>query len=105
MAQDEIIKGKDNPVVIEFGGINLLLVDDISAAFGNDTRTLLLNPSSFKVEYDALTEISTLSLYFGDTTETQSNYWVIFYTDALNPNGYDLTSKCLGNLTKTGVCN
>lgn len=105
MAQDEIIKGKDNPVVINFGGINLSIVDDISATFGSDTRTLLLNPTSIKAEYDALTDISTLSLYFGDTVETQSNYWVIFFTDGDNPNGYDLTSKCLGNLTKTGVCN
>ena len=105
MAQSDIIKGKDNPVSILFTEVDLTIVDDISATFGSDTRTLLLQPDSFDVTYDAPTSTSTLNLFFGDTVETKSNYWSIFLTDASNPNGYELTSKCMSNLGKSGVCN
>lgn len=96
MAQDTIIKGKDNPVVINFSGVDLALFTDISVHFGSDQRTMLLNPESIIVKSD-----TELELNFQDTTETSGNYWCVSGFDAVNTNGIELTSKNLKNLPVT----
>jgi hypothetical protein len=100
MAQNNIIKGKNNPVSIIFSGVvDLTLYSDISAAFGSDTRTKISNPTSVVV-----VSASQLDLFFNDTTETGGNFWTIFGIDGSNPDGFELTSECIGNLPKTYVC-
>lgn len=102
MSQDKIIIGKENPVSIEFefkGGTITSLndFDDISATFGEDTRTLLLNATSVKVISD-----TQLDLLFGDTDERLVQFWEIFGT--IGSDKIDLTSECLNNLNQTSVC-
>lgn len=93
MAQDIIIKGRDNPVVINFSGVDLQLFTDISVNFGADERTLLLNPSSIIVSSQ-----TELELNFQDTLEVASNTWCITGFDAVNTNGVELSSKSLNPL-------
>lgn len=99
MAQNLILKGKNNPVEIIFGGVNLTLFTDLSVTFGSDTRTLQLNPESVVV-----VGASTLRLFFNDTVETKAFNWLIYGVDVLNPDGRAITSDCLNNLPKSYVC-
>lgn len=93
MAQNTIIKGKDNPVVINFTGVDLTLFTDISVHFGADQRTLLSDPASIIVK-----SATELELNFQDTAETSANYWCVTGFDALNTSGIELTSRNLDNL-------
>ena len=99
MPQDTIIKGKDNPVVIIFGGVDLTLLTDIRVSYGADSRLKSTDPASIVV-----ISATELELNFQDTTETTTQYWCIDGIDALNPNGIELTGKCLGNLNKSPIC-
>lgn len=92
MAQDTIYIGSDDPVIMEFIGVDLTLFTDIKVHFGSDERTLLLNPTSVKV--NSSTE---LELNFQDTTETATQYWCIKGFDAVNTNGRLLNSKTSGS--------
>lgn len=87
MAQNTIYKGRDNPVVIEFVGVDLTLLDDISVSIGADNRTLLSNPASVIV-----LSATELELNFQDTTETGGHVVEIYGIDALNPDGFLFTS-------------
>ena len=98
VSQNTIIKDRNNPVVIDFTGVDLSLFTDISVHFGADERTLQLNPTSVIV--NSPTE---LELNFQDTTETNANYWCISGFDAVNTNGIELTSKSLRNLPITPI--
>lgn len=97
--QDTIVVGRDNAVVIEFGGVDLTLFNRVEATFGADTRDSVANPGDVVVA-----SATELRLKFGDTTETQSNYWTIVGYDGANPDGIALTSKCLGNLGPSPLC-
>ena len=99
MSQNTIIKGKDNPVVILFDGIDLTLLTDIRATYGADSRLMSTSPSSIVV-----ISSSELELNFQDTTETIAQYWCIDGIDALNPLGVELTGSCLRNLNKSPIC-
>ncbi len=99
MPQDTIIKGKDNPVVIIFGGVDLTLLTDIRVSYGADSRLKSTDPASIVV-----ISATELELNFQDTTETTTQYWCIDGIDALNPNGIELTGKCLKNLNKSPIC-
>lgn len=99
MSQDTIIKGKDNPVVIIFGGVDLTSLTDIRVTYGSDSRLKSTDPTSIVV-----ISATELELNFQDTTETVVNYWCIDGIDALNPNGIELTSKCLKNLNRSPIC-
>lgn len=87
MAQDKIIKNRDNPIVVIFSGVDLTLLTDIQVKFGNDERTLLLNATSVIV--NSATE---LELNFQDTTETKANILCIKGFDSNNPNGLLFTA-------------
>ncbi len=97
--QNIIVKGKDNPVVIEFSGVNLNDFDYIVAKFGDDERQSDTDPSSVNVVSD-----TKLELNFQDTTETMSNVWVITGVNGDYPNGLCLTSRCLDSLPPTSIC-
>lgn len=99
MSQNTIIKGKNNPVIIEFTGVDLTQFTNIQVKYGSDIRTLADNPASVVV--NSSTE---LELNFQDTTETSSQYWCINGFNNANPNGIELTSACLGNLPKSPIC-
>jgi len=101
-----IIKGKDNPVRMTITGIkdndgNPVLLTDFNtviAKFKNDERDSVNDPN------DVLVTDDTLTLYFGDTSESTAGYWTITGINGDYPNGIDLTSCCIGNLGKTEVC-
>jgi len=99
MSQDTIIKGKDNPVVIIFGGVDLTALTDIRASYGSDSRLKSTSPTSIVV-----ISATELELNFQDTTETVAQHWCIDGIDALNPDGIELTSACLRNLNKSPIC-
>jgi hypothetical protein len=100
MAQDTIYINRDNPVVMIIEGADLTLFTDIKVHFGDDERTLLLNPDSVKVKSP-----SELELNFQDTTETATQYWCIAGFDAVNTNGVLLNSKTSGGKLFSGVDN
>lgn len=100
MAQDTIYINTDDPVVMIFEGVNLTLFTDIKAHFGNDERTLLLNPESVVVK-----SATELELNFQDTTETATQYWCIKGFDAVNTRGRLLNSKTSGGKLFSGVDN
>lgn len=97
--QNTIVRGRDNAVVIEFAGVDLTLFNRVEATFGADTRDSVANPGDVVVA-----SATELRLKFGDTAETQANYWEIVGFDGANPDGIELTSKCLGNLDASPVC-
>lgn len=106
MSQDIIIKGKDNPLVINFTfnvpadptfGLNGF--DDIQVVFGTETYTLLLNPTIVVINSD-----TQLQLNLGSTAEAYPSYLVITGVNGTYPNGYCLTSKCLSNLNIPRMC-
>jgi len=99
VSQDTIVKGKHNPVIIIFGGVDLTLFTDIKAAYGNDSRLKSTSPQSIIV-----ISATELELNFQDTDETVTQHWCIDGIDALNPNGIELTGKCLKNLNKSPIC-
>ena len=94
-----IVKGRDNYVSIKFSDVTLTSFEKIEAAFNEDKRDSVANPGSVVVFSD-----TELRLFFGDTTESGGYHWDIVGFDLQNPGGYQLTSKCLGNLPKTTTC-
>lgn len=106
MSQKFIIKGRDNPVVINFTfdvdgdpSFGLNGFTDIEVIFGSETYTLLLDPTVVVVNSD-----TQLQLNLGDTSEEFPSYFVITGINATYPDGYVLTSKCLGNLDIPCMC-
>lgn len=97
--QNTIYAGRDNVVAIVFAGVDLTLFTRIEATFGADTRATDTDPDDVIVA-----SATELRLKFGDTAETQANYWHIVGFDAGNPDGVLLTSECMGNLGLTPVC-
>jgi hypothetical protein len=95
----KILLGKDNFIPIVFTDVDLTAFDRVEAIFGSDARDSVANPASVVVH-----SATELRLFFGDTTETGGHYWIINGYDTQNPNGYELTSKCLGNLAPSTVC-
>ena len=91
MVQDTIQINTDDPVVMEFTGVDLTGFTDIKVHFGSDERTLLLNPASVVV--NSTTE---LELNFQDTTETATQYWCIKGFNSTYPRGRTLNSKTRG---------
>lgn len=103
---DTIIKGKDNPILLTFTfkvpnnpSFGLTGFSDLEVKFGSETYTLLLNPTIVEVISD-----TQLQLNLGGTSETFSSYFVINGYNATYPDGYQLTSKCLANLTIPKMC-
>ena len=99
MSQNKIIKGRNNAVVITFSGVDLTTFTKIDATYGSDTRNSTDNPDDVVV--DSATQ---LSLFYGDTTETENQYWEIIGFSATFTLGLELTSECLGNLGRSTVC-
>ena len=80
----------------DFSGSDFNGLDDftkITVKFGSDERNSIDNPTS-------VVKISNLELElnFQDTTEILANYWCIDGDNNL------ITSKCLGNLLPSSVC-
>ena len=106
MPQNIIIKGKDNPIVINFSFVvptdptfGLTGFDDIEVVFGAETYTLLLDPTIVVVVSD-----TQLQLNLGGTSEAFPSYFKITGFNGTYPNGYELTSKCQGNLDIACMC-
>ena len=95
--QDAIYKGRDNPVVIDFTGVDLTLFTNISVALGADLRTLALNPDSVVVR-----SATELELNFQDTTEG-GGVWEIVGFDAGYVDGFLLTNAIENPLPPTIV--
>lgn len=94
-----IFAGRDNAVEIVFSGVDLTLFTKVEATFGADTRATDTDPDDVIV-----VSATELRLKFGDTAETQANYWRIVGYDAGNPAGVVLTSECVGNLDPSPIC-
>ena len=97
--QNQIVPGRDNPVVLIFTGVDLTAYASVEAIFGEDSRNTDDDPGDVIVRSE-----TRLDLKFGDTTETGSQFWTVVGYDAENPNGIELTSLCLNNLASTKVC-
>ena len=98
MAQDTIIKGKLNPVVIIFDFSNsdfsgLTAFTTITATFGADERNSVDDAASVVVVND-----TELQLNFQDTSEINTRFWCI------DGDGYELLSKCVGNELSSPIC-
>ena len=99
MSQNTVHKGRDNPVVIMFSGVDLTLFTKVTATFGSDVRDSVNEPTEVVV-----VSATELHLKFGTTTETTGNYWLVIGYDAINTNGVELTSRCMGNLAASPIC-
>lgn len=103
MAQNIIVKDRNNPIIINFTGVDLTLLDDIKVKFGDDERTLLLNATSVIV--NSATE---LELNFQDTVETKANILCITGFDSNNLDGLLFTAANFNPLDVViiidGVC-
>ena len=97
--QDKVIKGRDNPVVIIFSGVDLTLFTKVEAQFGADTRDSVANAAEV-----VIISATELNLKFGTTSETSGQFWRVTGFDAVNTNGVELTSECLGNLSASDIC-
>ena len=102
--QNVIIKGKDNPVVLNFsftgdfasGGLSNF--DDIEVYIGSESYTLVLDPQNVVVEAD-----SQLRILIGDTTSLDAGFYEIKVVgiNGVYNDGYVLT-ECK-NLQKVQV--
>lgn len=104
--QNTIIKGRDNPVVIEFSfdvptdpSFGLSNFTDIHVFFGQETYTLLNDPDVVIVNSD-----TQLQLNLGGTSEIVPSYFTIVGFNNTYLDGYELTSKCQGNLGIPKLC-
>lgn len=97
--QNKVIVGRDNIVAITFSGVDLTLFTKVEAAFGADVRDSVADSADVIV-----VSATELNLKFGDTTETSGQFWRVTGFDAVNVNGVDLTSECLGNLDASPIC-
>lgn len=106
MAQNIIVKGKDNPIIIDFTfnvptdpSFGLTGFDYIEVKFGSETYTSTADPSVVVINSN-----TQLQLNLGGTAEVYPSYLVINGYNATYPLGYQLTSKCLGNLEIPCMC-
>lgn len=99
MAQNVIVKNRDNPVVILFSGVDLTQADDIQVELGADSWNMINDPQQVVV-----VDETTLNLFLRDTTERGKKALKIVVFDSENPNGYEVTSPCQGNLMKVRIC-
>ena len=98
MAQNIIVKNKDNPVVINFTGVDLTQATEIEVLLDQDSWTLTGDPT--RVIVNSATQ---LQLELGNTTSSGMEYLTITIFDSGNPNGYEATSGCIGNLEKAKI--
>ena len=93
------------PVIINISGItttdgspiDLNDFSKITAQFGDDIRDSVNNPDDVVIQTG-----SELRLFFNDTTEKGSKYWIISGT--YNGEEIPLSNKCKYNLCPTSVC-
>lgn len=104
--QDTVIKGKDNPLVINFTfsipsdpTFGLDTFTEIDVNFGAEDYSLTADPTIVVVNSN-----TQLQLNLGDTAEPYPSYLTIVGTNATYPDGYELTSKCLGNQVLFKMC-
>ncbi len=95
MAQNLVIPNKDNKVVLTFSGVDLTVATDLHVAFGDETYTLLSNPTV--VVADSATQ---LSLDLSSTSEVGTIFLTVTYFDGASVNGTDITSQELNNLSQ-----
>lgn len=98
MANNTIIKSKNNPVIINIQGVDLTAFLDIRAAFNNDVRLKSTHPASIVVKSP-----TQLYLYFNDTNETKQGFWTIDGIDAEHIEGRELVGPSMGKLGRTLV--
>lgn len=94
-----IIKNSNNPITLSFTGVDLTQFVKVTAVFKSDSRNSVDNPGS--VEVISSTE---LELNFQDTIETGYGTWFVKGENPAYPDGFVLTSACIGNLKDTEVC-
>ncbi len=101
MAQDTIIKGKDNQMVINFSfdipeivGFDLSTLADVELTFGSESYKLSTDPA---VLY--LISENSLGINLSGTSETTSHYLDIVAHHARFPQGFQLTNRHMNNLT------
>tara|TARA_R110002167_G_scaffold223999_1_gene429381 strand:- start:243 stop:563 length:321 start_codon:yes stop_codon:yes gene_type:complete len=106
MTQNIIIKGKDNPLVIDFTfnvpvdpTFGLLGFDTLEVKFGEEVYTDQADPTVVQILSD-----TRLQINLGSTSEEFASYFVMTGYNATYPDGYQLTSKCLGNLEIPRMC-
>lgn len=96
---------QENPIVINF-----IFEVDTDPTFGLDSFTTLEIKFGEEVYTQADTDVVTivsntqLSLNLGNTSEMYASYLVINGYNTTYPEGYQLTSKCLGNLDIPHMC-
>ncbi len=101
MAQDIILKGKDNQIVVNFTfdipeivGFDLSTLSDIELTFGSEKYKLTTDPT---VIY--LISPNSLGINLSGTSETTSHYLDIVAHHARFPQGFQLTNRYMNNLT------
>lgn len=106
MAKSTIIKGKNNPLFIDFAfdvptdptfGLNGFTTVEVK--FGSETYTNVVDPAVVVIVSD-----TRLQLNLGNTSEEFASYFTINGYNGTYPDGYQLTSKCMGNLEIPKMC-
>jgi hypothetical protein len=98
MSLNLVIPNKDNLVVYVFGGVDLTAANDIQVQFGNESYSLISDPSIVIV-----TSSTELSLNLSATQEVGKVFSTVTYFDGTSINGTDITSQELGNSDKIVV--
>lgn len=105
---DTITKAAGNPVALDVNGtfvdgtaLSLQSMTDIEVVFGDETYTLLSDPSVVVVASN-----TRLELYLQGTLETRPSHFNIKVFNAAHPRplGYAVTSACLANLARPKIC-
>lgn len=102
MTQNQVITERDNPVVVEFGGVDLTQATDIRVELGSTGQFVYLMSESPDVV--RVISSSVLSLSLGNINLPSSAFHLrVTYFDANSVNGIDITSRVLGNLGRIDV--
>ncbi len=101
MAQDIIIKGRDNQMVINFtfdipeiAGFNLNTLTDVELTFGAEKYKLTTDPTIVYIISE-----NSLGINLSGTSETSSHYLDIVAHHDRFPQGFQLTNRYMNNLT------
>ncbi len=101
MAQDIIIKGRDNQMVVNFtfdvpeiADFNLSNLTDLELTFGSESYKLTTDPA---VVY--LISENSLGINLSGTSETSAHYLDIVAHHDRFPQGFQLTNRHMSNLT------
>lgn len=95
MANKLIIPNKDNKVILTFSDIDLTSATDIKIAFGDESYSLVSDPTIVIVDSE-----TQLSLDLSSTAEVGRVFVTVTYFDSGSTNGTDITSQELGNLSQ-----